>query len=400
MNANLDVRAFNEVRELKKEFNDSLIKKRFRDKSRIFSFEGSGSTIPIKSIDFEGIAGTLLNLKVEATLNTSQIIYVKFNSIIIYKVVKSENFGFELDLELSSNNTIEFYSDGEIFVQAKLRGNIDIQELDNIEIIKLMDDYHVITNVGGKTYYSSYNLFDSLKENIVLRSEKILDNYISYSNLISDLNSQVYNDNLVVLTGNTESGFIIKQSDEDFTIEHSIEYSYNSGSILPMVSDFYKFGIVAFENNSFFINYYNSNYEKVNEVGLNYSLKYPIKYIGGFEYVNKTDFNHHGFWFIDKNNDAYLVLSIDGKVQKIKFHNSPAYLGKASRVKVYSKGNEFIIYLSYDNMVTKIILNISHDSYSLNVGRKGKTSIKNVDFGFLDNDEDYYYSNGCITKLT
>ena len=94
------------------------------------------------------------------------------------------------------------------------------------------------------------------------------------------------------------------------------------------------------------------------------------------------------------------MLSKDCSLENIEFFNSPIYLGKASRIKVYAMENEFVVFLSFDNAVTKIVLNITHDNLSVNASRVSKKVVKNVDFGFLDGNEEYYISNGCITKLT
>lgn len=397
---NLDIRAFNEVRELKKDFTDTFIRKRFRDKVKTFHFQGDGSASPIKVIEFEGLAGSIFNLRVEASVASSQNFYIKFNSLTIYKNKPMENFELDINLELEKNNTLEFFSDGEIFVKAILKGNIDIQDLDNIEIVEVAQTYYVSRRFGDKTYFNRYSIFETLADEFELVGGSIKENFVTFSKLINNVNGLVYNYTLAVLTGNPEQGFVMTHSNDGFVLEHTVEYDYSNGVLLPIISSFYNFGIVAFENNSFFINYYDAEYQKIKELLVSFDLKYPVKSVSNIDYFNDTEFNHHGFAFVDKNNDAYLVLVKDSSVEDLEFHNSPVYLGKATNVKIYSKGNKFIVYLSYDNAVTKIVLNITHDSLSLNANRMSKTSVKNVSFGFLDGEEDYYYSNGYITKLT
>ena len=398
----LDKRAFNEVERLKKDFNETLIRKRFRNKVRTFNFLGTRDSNgePIKKILFEGLEGSILDIELKAVLSSSQNFYIKFNSLIVYKKLVAENFDVSLNLELGKSNTLEIYSNGEIDCGLKLKGNIDIQELDNIQIINLLNSYYVASSVGSEVYFKDYTFFEDLVENFYNKNGTIKKNFKSFSTLIRKSNGMVYNYTLVVLSGSLEEGYSISRSDNGFKSEHGIIFDKEQGAFLPILSDHYGYGIVSFEDNSFFITYYNIDFLIVKDESISFDLKYQVKTIGAIDYPNEKYFNYFGFWFIDKNNDAYLVLSKDCSLENIEFFNSPIYLGKASRIKVYAIENEFVVFLSFDNVVTKIVLNITHDNLSVNASRVSKKVVKNVDFGFLDGNEEYYISNGCITKLT
>ena len=141
------------------------------------------------------------------------------------------------------------------------------------------------------------------------------------------------------------------------------------------------------------------NYQKVKSIEILFDLKYQVEKFGGLCYLDGSEFLNHGFWFIDKNNDAYIVLAKNLTENNILFAELPIYIGKVAEMKAYLNGSKLFIYLSYDNSVTKLVFNISNDGYSINLNRENRAIVKNVELGFYD-EEDFYYTNDHFIKLT
>lgn len=390
-----NVMILNEVQELRKKLNANFIKKRFRNKSKKIWLLLDLS----EKLEFESIPETIIKLKIKGEFDNLSNLTIIFNSVTVFKENLQGEFDVELFLETEQFNSLELIGELVSLIRLELIGNIDFQKLNEVNILTADGKYFVVSKIGKRNLLSLYQNLEDLIDNFKVGTGNVIENFICSGSCLKSENGKVFNDYSILITGNKELGFYSSKSSDEFVSSNEIQVQFDNFQVLPIFHNYFHFGLISNEENKFHINYYDLNYQKVKSIELLFDLKYQVEKFGGLCYLDGSEFLNHGFWFIDKNNDAYIVLAKNLTENNILFAELPIYIGKVAEMKAYVNGSKLFIYLSYDNSVTKLVFNISNDGYSINLNRENRAIVKNVELGFYD-EEDFYYTNDHFIKLT
>lgn len=120
-------------------------------------------------------------------------------------------------------------------------------------------------------------------------------------------------------------------------------------ALIPIIHTRYSYHVAYYKNKALTSLYLDSNYNIMRTLEHNVDINYSITSMGGFTYKAGSTYLINGFWFIDSNNDAYLVVARNYARSSTVFyyHDITFPLGKADQIKLYINGDIVTCYKKY-----------------------------------------------------
>lgn len=348
-------------------------------------------TQSVKSLNFKCFEKYIV-LKFRGKQNCENSFYINFNSVTIFKT-SEKVFAKEFILEVNKVNSIEIFykgnSDETIKTFMEIYGSIELENFKGMNLSKINSKYYLINQ--NEKMLENFDSLDMLE--IFDGGFENLEGYIACCEKYNI--SEFKADDLLLLL-KEDSKYYVRSclnSNRNLVLENGEAYG-----MFPILDETYKYGLFCKVGNDYKIKYFKLDNTTDKEAVLNLSLKFDIFKAGGFYYI-ESGISHYGFWFIDVNNDAYLVFSKLSAVGETNEFYEPIYVGKSNHINMYLYNSNIVSFNSINNFVVYSEYSLSILSSVASLTKTQLKKYKNVEYGFIVGENKMLYSNGCLTYL-
>ena len=380
-----------QVNELKKNYEEVSSYNKSIEKFK-FVFAPSQTSF-VKSLNFKCFE-KFVKVKFRCKQNQTNLFYINLNSVTIFKS-SEKNFSNEFVLECNKSNTLEIYFEGEtgtINVFLEIFGAIELLAHKSMSLVKLNSKYYALSD-NGDAKLDGFESLEKLEsgEGSDLNIQGFISNCCKYN-----LTEFEVSDSIILLEDNSKyymQSVLDETKAKTLVLENGKAYA-----VFPILDATYSYGLLYKANSNLKIKYFKSDNTSDKEADLDFNLKFDIKKAGAMNQEIKTS-GHYGFWFIDANDDAYIVFSKVDEVGETNSFYEPVYVGKSLHLNIYLYNNKILSFSSVNNCVVYSEYTLT---FSVGLVLLTKTELekyKNAEFGFVVADEKLLYSNGYLTYL-
>ncbi len=339
--------AFDMVNDVKKQLINEQLKENFKIKELFF--KGRFNNLSWQ-VDFKGLEGTVAKFNFVINQSNTNLVF-NLNGINVFNSTTNEvNF----NLPILKANTLKI-SCSELIEQPftlLILGNVVDDKIKNKLFLYEKDD-----SIDAFYYDEGYKYAVlSCPQDLFGEDLQAMPLTGQFFNACHKLASAIIAHDDVCILSKVDGYLTITRKSSQFGTAQIVG-GYNitdKACLVPISHSRLSYHIVYIKNNTITSLLLASNYTITRTIVHSITLTYPIVDMGGCVYAAGSSYLFNGFWFVDSNNDAYLVATKNytRSTTTFSYHNNAFKLGKAETLRLYVDGFNITCYLIYQNKVT------------------------------------------------